>query len=162
MAIYVKYGNIKGDATHHAHKAADGWWAAHSATYSVSRAISTPTGSTQDRTPSHAHVTDIVVTKTQNTSSSAFFKEATVGEGVPCTIHFVQDGGLHGEVYMELILTNAMISHFNQHGSESGRPSESMSFSFTKLEVKTTEYDAKGKTVTSKGYTFDVSTGRTQ
>lgn len=162
MAIYVKYGNIKGDATHTNHKGSDGWWAAHSCSMNVSRSISTPTGATQDRTPSHAFLQDIVLTKTQNTSSSAFFKEATVGEGVPCTIHFVQDGGAHGETYMELTLTNAMISLYGQHGAESGRPTETISVSCTKIEVKTTEYDAKGKTVTSKGYTFDVSTGKTQ
>lgn len=161
MAIYVKYGNIKGDATHHAHKGSDGWWHAHSCNYSVSRGISTPTGSTQDRIPSHAHISEIVVTKTQNTASAAFFKEATVGEGVPCTIHFVQDGAQHGETYMELTLSQAMIAHWAQH-SGGDRPTESLSFNFTKLEVKTNEYDAKGKSVTTKSYTFDVSTGKTQ
>jgi len=159
MAIYVKYGNIKGDATHKDFKGSDGWWHAHSCNFSISRGVHSPTGSTQDRIASHAHVSEIVVTKTQNTATPAFFKEATIGEGVPCSIVYIQDGAGHGQKYLELNLTNTMLAHWSSH-SGGERPSESHSYNFTKVEVKTYEYDAKGTMVTSKNYTYDISEGK--
>lgn len=159
MAIYVKYGTIKGDSTHHTFKGSDGYWAAHSCNFSVSRGVHTPTGNTQDRIASHAHVSEIVVTKTQNTATPAFFKEATIGEGVPCHIVYIQDGAGHGQKYLELSLDNAMIAHWSSH-SGGERPSESLSFNFTKIEVKTHEYDAKGTQVTTKNYHFNISEGK--
>ena len=157
MAIYVKYGKIKGDATEQKHKGSDGWWVAHSCSFNVSRHISTPTGNTQDRSASHAHVSDIMLTKTQNTVSSDFFKEATKGKGETVIIEYVQDGAEHGQPFMKLTLTNAMISHWSSGASGEGRPSESMSIAFTEMELKTTEYDAKGNVVTTSAGKYNLS-----
>ena len=159
MAIYVKYGDIKGDATHHNHKGSDGWWIAHSCNFSVSRGIGGGAGSQVDRNSSTAHVSEISVNKTGNNASHAFYKEATVGKACDCVIEYVMDGAGHGETYMQLKLTEAMISHWSSH-SGGDRPHESISINFTKLEVKSMDHDSKGKMVTSKGYTFDIAQGK--
>lgn len=160
MAIYFKYGKIKGDSTEKNHKGSDGWQVAHSCSFNVSRHINTPTGNTQDRTAQHANVSDIMLTKTQNTVSSEFFKEATAGKGCDCVIEYVQDGAEHGQPFMKLTLKNAMISHWSS-GSSGDRPSESLSISFTEVEVGTTEYNAKGDVVTSTKGSFNISEVKT-
>ena len=159
MSIYVKYGTIKGDATSDSHKGADGWWAAGSCSFGVSRAISTPTGATADRVPSQASVSDITLTKAQNTSTPDFFAEASAGKGVDCVIDYVQDGGQYEETYLTLKLTNSMISHWSS-GSGGERPTESLSVSGTKIEVVSKTYDAEGTMIDSKSKTYNISTAK--
>ncbi len=159
MAIYVKYGDIPGDSTHDTHKGADGWWMSSSCSFGVSRNVQATTGNTANRNNAQASLSDISLSKESNTSTPVFFKEACSGQGKTCVIDYVQDGGQSSEIFLQLTLTNAMISGWAS-GSGGSRPSESLSVSFEKLEVKSFTYDSAGAATDQKAHTFDVGVGK--
>ena len=159
MAVYVKYGDIPGDATHDTHKGSDGWWAAGTSQFGVSRYVQATAGNTANRNSAQASVSDITLSKESNTSTPVFFKEACSGQGKTCTIDYVMDGGQASEIFLQLTLTNAMISNWSS-SSGGDRPSEMLSISYEKLEVKSFTYDAAGAATDQKAHTFDVGVGK--
>ncbi len=140
MAIYLKYGAIKGDATHEEHK---DWIACDSVQWGVGRSISTPAGATENREASEPSVSEVTCTKPMDIASIHIFKEACTGnEGVDSTIHLVQTGS-PGRLVCEYKLTNSLISSYSA-SSGGDTPSESFSINFTKMEFKYVNYDPKG------------------
>ena len=72
MAIYLKYEGIDGEATHENHKK---WIDVSSLQFGVGRGISTPSGSTANREASEPSVSEVVITKMLDGSSSKLFTE---------------------------------------------------------------------------------------
>ena len=91
---------------------------------------------TNRREAASPSVTEIVVTRMQDTSSPTLFNEALNGEGTRVTIDFVKPGS-PPIVYMRVELENALIGNYNFSG-EGGRPMESLSINFTKITFNTT------------------------
>jgi len=140
MAIYLKYGSIKGDATHDEHK---DWIAIGSMQWGVGRAISTPTGAAENREASEPSVSEVTMTKEADCSSIHLFKEACTGnKGTLSTIHVVQTGS-PGRLLLEYKLTNSLVSGYSC-SSGGDTPSESISVNFTKIEFKYINYDQAG------------------
>jgi len=153
MAIYVKYGNIKGNATHEDHK---DWLDVNSLQWGVGRAISTPVGSAQNREASEPQISEVTVTQVMDVASVSLFQEACTGnEGKDCVIHLVSTGK-PGRTYAEFKLTNTLVSAYSM-STGGDRPSESISFNFTKFEYKHIAYDAKGKGTPASAW-YDLST----
>ena len=154
MAIYMKYGSIKGDATHEEHK---DWIEVHSLQWGVSRAIMTPSGSTRNRESSEPSVSEVTVSKLMETSSASFFTEAVTGnKGVEVKINLVSTGS-PGRVYATYTLSNALVASY-QMSTGGDRPMESISINFTKVEFKyvpsKTEHGAGNPTTVS----YDLTT----
>lgn len=152
MPIYMLYGSLTGDVTESTHK---GWIEVNSFQWGVGRGISSPTGGSSDRESSAPSVSEIVVTKPEDVASIALINEALQGEGQTVTIDFCKTDKGELQVYLEFVLTNAMISGYSV-SSGGDRPSESVSINFTKVEVKGTQMDATNAATSPATVTYDI------
>src|SRR5260370_42663710 len=75
MAIYMKFGDIKGQVTTEGFK---DWIELHSMQMGVSRAVSTGAGA-QSREASHPMISDIVVSKNFDVASPKLFQDSVAG-----------------------------------------------------------------------------------
>ncbi|BCH35554.1 hypothetical protein MesoLjLc_74840 [Mesorhizobium sp. L-8-10] len=154
MAIYLKYEGIDGEATHDKHQK---WIDVSSLQFGVGRGISTPTGAAANREASEPSISEVVVTKQLDGSSTALFTESATGAvGKKVEIHLVNTGS-PGNTYVEYTLTNALISGYSL-SSGGDRPTESISINFTKIEYKHIPYDDKNKAGTPVTVSYDLST----
>ncbi len=153
MPIYVQYGSIAGDVTAAGHTK---WIEVNSFQWGVGRGISSPTGGSSDREASTPSVSEIVVTKPTDVSSTKLFNESLQGEGQNVTIDFCKTDKGQLEVYMTYTLTDCMISGFSV-SSGGDRPQESLSFNFTKIEYKSTAQGAAGDAGSPDSVTYDVA-----
>ena len=127
MPIYMKMTRkglpvVTGDATAKGHEK---WIELSSVQMGVSRSISTAPAPNGELSPS---VSEIVITKSQDSASMALWKQSLWGEGMTIQIDFVKSGG---GPYLTYTLQNALVS-----GSTPG-PLESLSLTFTKMTFDT-------------------------
>ena len=153
MPIYMNYNDIPGDATAEEHEK---WIELNSCQWGVGRGISSPTGGSADRESSAPSVSEIVVTKSTDVSSTKLLNEAYQGEGQKCQIDFCKtDKGIL-EVYLTLTLTNTMISGLSL-SSGGDRPTESLSLNFTKIEFKNVNMGADAAAGSPDAVTYDLA-----
>ncbi len=154
MAIYINFDGIKGDATHSRHKQ---WLDIESLQWGAGRAIMTRSGSAQNREASEPSVSEVTITKRMDSSSAQLFQAACAGnEGKTVVIHLVTTGD-PGDVYMTYTLHNTLVSSYSV--STSGdTPKESVSFNFTKVEMKYTIFDGAHKPVNNFPASYDLAT----
>ena len=156
MPIYVKYGSITGDVTAEGHEK---WIEVNSCQFGVGRGISSPTGGGDDREASAPSISEIVVTKPTDVSSTKLFDESLEGNGQDVTIDFCKTDKGKLETYMTYTLTNTMISGFSM-SSGGDRPTESLSFNFTKIEFKNTALGSDNKAGSPDAVTYDIAKGK--
>ncbi|HEY2784239.1 MAG TPA: type VI secretion system tube protein Hcp [Fimbriiglobus sp.] len=143
MPIYMKYDGINGSVTKcHYEK----WIELESCQFGAYRNITSATGQPANREANAPSISEIVVTKFLDTSSTGLQREALTGDGKKVTIAFVQSNGADFE-YLKIELENTLISSYNisGHGGVShDRPMESLSLNFTKITyTKGTESTAR-------------------
>jgi type VI secretion system secreted protein Hcp len=154
MAIYVQIDGIQGDATQENHKK---WMDVASLNWGVHRAVSTPSGSSQNREASEPVIGEIRLTKAMDGASLKLFEAAATGnQGKAVTIHLVTTGS-PGSTYMEYKLTNALVSGY-QVNTTGDRPVEEVTLNFTKVDLKYTTYDENHKPVSNQVASYDVGT----
>lgn len=132
MPIYMKFEGIEGDAN----GKYKGWIELESCQIGSNRSINNPIGRGGGREAETPKISEIVITKRQDKSSSGLFREAFNGTGKKVTIAFVKDG----TEYLTLDLENVLISSYNVsgHGGDAhDRPTESFSFNFSKITYTT-------------------------
>jgi type VI secretion system secreted protein Hcp len=162
MAAYLKYGTtIKGESLAEGHKGSDGWIEIGSVQWGCGRAISTPVGASSKREASAPSVSEITVTKLMDSTSPKLCQETLIGKAVEATIELVETGDAKLETYLTLKLTNCMIAGYS-FSSGGGRPSESLSLNFTKIEYTYQGYDDQHKVDTAKkaSVTYDLTTAQ--
>ncbi len=155
MAIYANIDGLTGDVTAAGH---ENWIAFDSLQWGVGRGIHTPTGSSQERESSAPSVSEVTVTKMMDQCSPSLFSEACVGTAKTVQIHLVKTGQ-ELETYMEYTLTNALISGYSV-SSGGDKPSESVSFNFTKVEMKYTPYDNEHNPGSPIPAGYDIALGK--
>jgi type VI secretion system secreted protein Hcp len=158
MPIYMNYNSlaVKGDVT------AEGWkdWIElNSFQFGASRSIASPTGGSADRESSAPSISEIVVTKDQDSSTGPLLTAALQGEGVTVIIDFVKTSQGSLTKYMEYTLTNTLISGWSC-SSGGDRPTESVSLNFTKFECNPTTIDATGAISNAAPVTYDIGLGK--
>ena len=156
MPIYMKYAAISGDTTEDGHK---DWITLNSFQWGVGRGISAPTGSAKNRESSAPSVSEISVTKEQDTATVALLGEVYAGHGKDVTIDFTSTESGKLRTYMSFKLTNTMISGYSV-SSGGDRPAESLSLNFTKIETKTTEYKEDNTVAKQVSNTYDIATSK--
>jgi type VI secretion system secreted protein Hcp len=134
MAIFMNYTDIPGDVTAKGHET---WIEISSFQFGVGRGVTSPTAGSKDREASDPSVSEIVVSKTSDTSSNKLMMAALQGEGVDVTIDFVRTDKGQLETYMQYKLNGVLVSGFSV-SSGGDRPSESVSLNFTKISVTNT------------------------
>jgi type VI secretion system secreted protein Hcp len=156
MPIYLQLDGIPGDATHETHK---GWMDIESIHWNVSRNMNTAAGSTANREASEPTVSEVVLTKVSDSSSTKLFAEACSGRtGKLTTIHLVTTGN-PGDTYIEYKLTNTLVANYSVD-SNGDRPVETIRLNFTKMEVKYIPYDENHKAKSPMISSYDLSTTR--
>jgi len=153
--IYMNYDNlnIKGDVTETGH---ENWIELNSFQFGVGRTISSPTGGSANREASAPSVSEIVVTKVMDRSSTSLLQEALAGQGKPVIIDFVKTGAKGAPmIYAEYKLENVLISGYST-SSGGDNPTESISLSFTKITFTFNAQNVDG-TSTPSSVTYDLA-----
>ena len=154
MPIYLQLDGIPGDATHETHKK---WMDIESIHWNVSRNMNTSAGSTANREASEPTVSEVVLTKVSDSSSTKLFAEACTGHtGKNTVIHLVTTGN-PGDTYIEYKLTNTLVANYSIDSS-GDRPVETIRLNFTKMEVKYIPHDENHKPLSPMIATYDLST----
>jgi len=155
MSIYLQIEGIKGNVTAKGH---EDWIDISSIQWGVGRAISSSVGTAADREASKPSISEVSVTKLMEESTPLIFTEACVGKAKKVSIHLCTTGTENIDTYMEYDLEDCMISGYSM-SSGGDRPSESISFSFTKLMMKYIPYDKAGKAMSPLPAGYDMAAG---
>jgi type VI secretion system secreted protein Hcp len=155
MAIYMQYGakdEIKGKVTAKGH---ENWIELNSLQFGCGRAIPMMVGAQTEREASAPNLSEITVSKIMEDSSPYLFQESLTGEGKTVTIHITKTGANQLENIVEYIFTAAMISGYSI-SSGGDAPSESISISYTKIEMKYIQWDASHKKASQIPVAYDL------
>jgi len=155
MAIYLHVEGLEGDVTAAGH---EGWIECLSMQWGIGRAISTPTGSSQERESSAPSVSEVSIAKNMDKCTPKLFEQACVGTSKLVKIDLVQTGD-QLDTYMSYELENSLISGYSV-STGGDRPSENVSFNFTKLVMKYVPYDNLHNAGSPIPAGYDVSLGK--
>jgi type VI protein secretion system component Hcp len=114
-------------------KGYEGWIELRSAQLGTHLNMTSASGRGTNREASAPGTQEIVITKLQDSVSTALFKQALYGEGKLIVIAFVKDDGT---TYTKIVLQNTLIASYSVSGHGGvgdSRPSESLSLNFTKI-----------------------------
>lgn len=155
MSIYIKYTSpdLQGDVTTQGH---DKQIEVQSFQWGVSRSVGAPTGAAVNREATTPSVSEVTVTKYMDNASGGLLKEALKSGGnAQMVIYFVRTNDKGSETYHEITLSNVMVSGYNL-SCDVGKPSETISFNFTKIESKFTPMKTDGSLGSPFPVTYDL------
>ncbi len=144
MAIYMKIDGVNGSVQT---KDFDKWIPLDSLSFGMSRMVEMVTGQVANRSGSMPNFSEIAVGKPADEASYGLMQKAvSETEGMKIEIVTVTPKGKNQVIETQrVVMEDAIFSSFSQSGGSEGNPYESMTFGFSKLEVKFTPYDAAGK-----------------
>lgn len=158
MAIYLKFGNVKGNVT------ADGYAgqiAIMSADFGVTRSVSMEAGNLSNRESSKPTLSQIGITKKADNSVAALFKEALTGSaGQEAVLTFVRTGSDKVQEFMAYKLSNCIISSYNISAVGDEEPTESLTLSYSAIEVSYKDHDASNKSGNPQRVSYDVKAAK--
>lgn len=159
MPIYMQFEGIKGQVT------AEGFKdqvQLDSFQLGVGRSVALSSGHGSNRETSSPSVSEIMVTKQQDAASIALLNASLFGEGKKCVISFTKTSadGKADQTYYVITLENTLVSGYSVSGTSEGRPSESISLNYTRIEAKYIETDAKNKAEKPAIATWDLAAGK--
>jgi type VI secretion system secreted protein Hcp len=142
MAIYMKYGDIKGQTTTDGFK---DWITLGSCQMGAGRGIASAKGRGANREGSEPSISEIVVTKEWDAaSSSKLFEEAVSGlMDRKVEIHFTTTEAAKQQAFLIIKLSDTCVSSYSTSSGGEGKPSESLSLNFAKIEIIPKIVDAK-------------------
>ena len=156
MPIYMKYDGIDGQVTSAGHEK---WIELESCQLGVNRMITSPSGRGANREASAPSVSEIVVTKVLDESSTNLLRESLWGKGKKVEIDFTRTGTDKTQTpYLKLTLENVLLSGLSM-SSGGDRPTESLSLNFTKIEMVNLDSKATGEDDQPDRLSYDLSTG---
>lgn len=154
MPIYLQIDGIQGDATQQDHVK---WMDIEAIHWNVARNMNTLAGSAANREASEPVVSEVVLTKVSDSSSTKLFQEACSGRtGKTATIHLVTTGN-PGNTYIEYLLNNTLIANYSVDSS-GDRPIETIRLNFTQMQVKYTPYDQNNNPQSPMIASYDLAT----
>lgn len=140
MAIYMKYGSIKGQVSTEGFK---DWIELSSLQFGVGRAVISGAGGA-GREGANPNISEIAITKRFDVASSRLYQDAVAGSfdtKVEIKLTTTTKGKV--DTYLAIELTDCGASSY-MTSSEGGTPSESMSLSFTKIMYTPSPLDVQG------------------
>lgn len=138
MAIYMKYGSIKGPVTTEGFK---DWIELSSFQWGVGRAIGTAARGAYSREHSEPALSEITITKRTDVSSPKLFLDAVAGKlDNKVEIKFTTTTKGKVETFLTYKLDDTGISHYSL-SSGGDMPVESLSLNFTKIAETFTGMD---------------------
>jgi type VI secretion system secreted protein Hcp len=158
MAIYLKFGNLKGNVT--AAKFKD-QIAVDSVHFAVSRSVTMESGNLSNRESAKPQLSEITISKKADSSAAGVFKEATTGSaGQAAVLTFVRTGKDDLTPYMSYELSDCIVSSYSITAQGDAEPVENISLSYTKLVVSYTNHDATNAAGTPMRVMYDVKLGK--
>ena len=158
MAIYMKVPGADGSVTASGYEK---WIELDSMQFGVGRMVSMDTGNLANRASGLPSFSEITVSKSTEDSTYGLLNDAVLGaEGKKIEIAVVEPGDKPTE-YVKYTLEDAIISSYSMSAAGGGgKPGESISISYAKIEVAFTTHDKanKGGGVPRVGY--DLATGK--
>jgi type VI secretion system secreted protein Hcp len=154
MAIYLEHDGIKGNVT------AEGFKdhvAVLSTKFGIKRRVAMEPGRMANREASRPTISEITLIKRADKSTPDFFKESVSGsKGKKAVLKFVHTGG---DVYMQYVLTNAMIGGYKIGAGDRffRHPIETITISFSGLEVRYTPHNEGGKLLAPVSVAYDLA-----
>ncbi len=158
MAIYLLYEGIKGNVT------ADGYKdhiQIASLQFGVGRGVSMEPGNLANREATRPSVSEVTISKTADNSVTDFFRESVVGSaGKTAKFKFVQTGTDKVIKYMNIDLFDTIVSGYSISAPGDGDPMESISISFSKIEVNYNDFDTANKNSNPQRVGYDLATAK--
>ncbi len=152
MAIYMKFGSVNGPVTTDGFK---NWIELNSFQFGTSRQMSTGArgGKREGADPS---ISEIVVTKENDVSSSKLFQDAVGGNmNTKVEIKMTTTTKNKVETYLTFELVDCGVSSYSV-SSGGDKPMESLSLNFTKVTVTPTPLDAAGQIKKGDVVSYDL------
>ena len=156
MAIYMKFGDIKGQVQTDGFK---DWIELESMQYGVNRNVSTGAGGA-GREGAHPNISDILITKTFDVASPKLYQDAVAGafhSNVDIKLTTTTKNKI--DTYLALELKDCGVASYSTsaHGGAGGSaPMESFSLNFTNIMYTPSPLDTKGTPVKGAVVTYDL------
>ena len=157
MAIYMKFGDIKGQVTTDGFKE---WIELTSVQLGVNRSVSTGAGG-RGREAANPSISDLVITKEFDVASSKLLQDAVAGTfNSKVEIKMTTTTKNKVDTFLALELTDCGVSSYStsasSHEGIGGPPMESLSLNFTKIMYTPSPLDTKGTPVKGAVVTYDL------
>jgi type VI secretion system secreted protein Hcp len=155
MAIYLELDGVKGNVTAEGYK---NHIAIKSVKFGVRRGVSMEPGNMSNREATRPSLSQIVLTKTADSSATALFKEAVTGStGKKAVLKFVQTGADKVQQFMDYTLENCLISGYLIEANAEEAPKETIVLSFSKILVNHGNFDAANKSSSPQRVGYDLT-----
>ena len=132
--IFMFHPDAKGESSDNNHK---DWMDIDYISWGSQRLITSSTSTQGDRESSNTIITDLTLHKHMDRATAKLFILACCGGGKEIKLHLSKTGaGNESDIYMEYILQNAIISHYDVavKASSPFRPTEMIKISFVAIE----------------------------
>ncbi len=153
MAIYMKFGTVKGDIDTPQYK---DWIMVHSFQFGSGRGIGSATGSGSSRQGSHASVSEVTISKQLDPASLPMWRDGLDGKLNTTTEFSFTLADQDNSEYLHVTLFDTGVSGWSI-SSGGDRPSESVSLNFAKVELKNTATDVGNTTKTPLATSYDLT-----
>ena len=158
--IALKYEGIKGNLTA---KGFEDQVKVDTLSFGIGRGISMEPGNCANREATRATVSEVTFTHPTDTSAVSFFNEAVKGAvGRKAEFTFMQVSGDKLVPYMVYVLENCLVSSYSIAADGESDPNETISLSFTKMEVKYIDHDGKNKVGAQQVGFYDLASATGQ
>lgn len=153
MAIYMKFGAVKGQTTTDGFK---DWIELNSFQLGVGRGVTSGAGG-QQRESSNPSISEVTVTKPFDIASPGLYEDALAGAfDTKVEVKFTSTTKNKVDTFLTYELTNCGVSGYSlSSGGEN--PSESLSLNFTKIMVTPSPLDDKGVPKKGAVVTYDLA-----
>jgi type VI secretion system secreted protein Hcp len=160
MSLYMKFGEIEGNATQEGFK---GWINIASFQWSpaVDRKIKTETGKARNREEAQPHVSNIQVVKEVDYASGPLYKSlVAVPEAKEVKIAFVRTGpGGDNDKYLEYTLTDTLLAALEIAGS-GDRAQETWHLDFTEIEIEVKQLSEANEAKGPYHFKYNLAKGK--
>lgn len=158
MAIYLKFGNVKGNVTAEGYA---GQIALKRVRFGLGRNVSMEAGNMSNRESSKPSFSRIVIEKKVDSSVVALLKEAASGSaGQEAILTFVRTGANKVEEYMNYKLSNCIISSYDIDTNAENEDVEILSLSYSAIEVGYKDHDASNKAGNPQRFSYDLKAAK--
>jgi len=159
MSIFLKYGNIIGEAADSNHRQ----WADvnYIKWLGVERKITSTTSTQGDRESSNANIKNLSIVRAQDKASPYYIIEACCGTGKEVQIALTKTGeGKGSDVFMLYTLKNVLITNYTTLATAQSetRPIERLDLSFVDIQMRYCTYNDDGVIVNPVAVGFNTAT----
>ena len=156
MAIYLKLDGIEGDATHQDHR---NWMRIDNLDLGVRRKFRTRAGVVTNREGRQPALSPVRLVKRSCRATPLLMTESLAGSRSKTAVIHVVDTGSPGRTYIEVTLSNVLVSRYQIDGEE-GRPIESFQLDATKIEMRYVPLGADNSTASPMVTSYDTATSQ--